>query len=186
MPGMVRSFHIFEPRYRQLIEHVNENDDPQFVMSLLHCRDEMDYYLNPKFEPVGCVVEVIDHHMNDDSTFEILVMGLIRVELEEGSASDDCLYRQVVAEPLIYPEDDCGAGEWLTSHKNEIKSKIGVSKPIDGIYQRLEEGVLTSRSLLNILLSSVETDPMVLQEILESDEVDEMIRRLESWLKLKT
>jgi Lon protease-like protein len=186
MPGMVRPFHIFEPRYRQLMEHVLSEDEPQFVMSMLHCRDEMDYYLNPKFESIGCIVEVIDHHQNANGTYDISVMGLIRVELEEGQASDQCLYRQVQAEPLIYPENDCGAGEWLMDHKSLIKTKIGVSKPIDDIYHRLNEGVLTSRSLLNILLSSIETDPNLLQDVLESDEVDEMIRRLESWLELKT
>ena len=84
MPGMVRPFHIFEPRYRQMMEHVLERDDPQFAMSRLLCRDEMDYYLNPEFEKVGCVVEVIDHRVNQDGTFDISVMGLIRVQLEEG------------------------------------------------------------------------------------------------------
>lgn len=185
MPGMVRPFHIFEPRYRQLMEDVLERDDPQFVMSRLLCRDEMDYYLNPKFESVGCVVELIDHRVNQDGTYDISVMGLIRVALEEGSGSDDKLYRQVTGSPLIYPEDDDGAGDWLIKNKEQIKSKIGVSKPIDDIYQRLDEGVLTTRSLLNILLSSIETDPRLLQEVLESDEVEEMIERLETWLEVQ-
>lgn len=185
MPGMVRPFHIFEPRYKQLLENVLEKDDPQFVMSRLLCRDEMDYYLNPKFEKVGCVVEVIDHRHNDDGTFDISVMGLIRVNLEEGSGSDKTQYRLVSGTPLIYPENDSGAGEWLMTHKELIKAKIGVSKPIDDIYQRMDEGVLTTRSLLNILLSSIVDDPALLQDILESDEVDEMIHRLEDWLELK-
>jgi len=185
MPGMVRPFHIFEPRYRQLLEHVLERDDPQFAMSRLLNKDEMDYYLNPAFESVGCVVEVIDHQINQNGTYDISVMGLIRATLTEGNGSDKKLYRQVRATPLPYPEDDRGAEAWLLSNKEQIKSKIGVSKPIDDIYQRLHEGVLTSRSLLNILLSSIENAPPLLQNILESDEVDEMLLRLEHWLEIK-
>ena len=83
---------------------------------------------------------------------------------------------------MIYPEDDAGAGDWLLEHKEQIKSKIGASKPIDDIYQRMDEGVLTTRSLLNILLSSIISEPGLLQSILESDEVDEMMRRLDHWL----
>jgi Lon protease-like protein len=79
-PHVMQPLHIFEPRYRSLLEDALE-DDRLIAMSLLRPGWEQDYEGRPPLYPTACLGRVTAHRQLDDGTYNVLLLGLHRVRL---------------------------------------------------------------------------------------------------------
>ncbi len=79
-PHVMQPLHIFEPRYRQLIEQAMA-DDQQIGMAILAPGWEQDYDGRPPLEAVACLARIANCQPLGDGRFNILVLGLQRIEL---------------------------------------------------------------------------------------------------------
>jgi len=79
-PQVLQPLHIFEPRYRSLLEDALK-DDGLIAMSLLRPGWERDYEGRPPVYPMACLGRVIAHRHLDDGTYNLLLLGLHRVRL---------------------------------------------------------------------------------------------------------
>ncbi len=97
-PGCVMPLHIFEPRYRQMIEDLLDGPG-QLVMGTV--RGGHAGFLDdvPPVRPIAGLGEICRHERLPDGRFLIGLFGLSRVRLRE--APSDRLYRRVEIEPLL-------------------------------------------------------------------------------------
>jgi len=79
-PHVMQPLHIFEPRYRQLLEDALEGDR-LIAMAMLKPGWEEDYEGRPPLYPVACLGRIATYHRLEDGTYNILLLGLRRVRL---------------------------------------------------------------------------------------------------------
>jgi Lon protease-like protein len=76
-PHVVQGLHIFEPRYRALLEDALAGDQ-LIAMALLEPDWESQYEGRPPIYPVTCVGRVMAHSRLEDGRYNILLHGLRR------------------------------------------------------------------------------------------------------------
>ena len=81
-PDTVLPLHIFEPRYRQMIRDVSGGEG-HLAIALLEPGYEEDYEGSPAFHRVGTLGRIEDLESLPDGRFNLHLVGLRRVELEE-------------------------------------------------------------------------------------------------------
>ncbi len=79
-PHVMQPLHIFEPRYRAMLEE-SLADDGLIGMTLLAPGWETDYEGRPPLRPVGCLCRVASSHRTDEGSYNVLVLGLRRIRL---------------------------------------------------------------------------------------------------------
>ncbi len=79
-PHVMQPLHIFEPRYRDLLEEALASDH-LVTMATLAPGWEKDYEGRPPLFPMACLGRVVVHHQVADGAYNVLVVGLKRVRL---------------------------------------------------------------------------------------------------------
>ena len=80
-PHVMQPLHVFEPRYRELLEDALD-DDRLITMAILAPGWEVDYEGRPPLYPIACLSRITTHHRLDDGTYNVLLLGLRRVLLK--------------------------------------------------------------------------------------------------------
>ncbi len=95
-PSVVLPLHIFEPRYRQMIE--DSLDGPgRLVLGTIPPDHEHEAAGNPPIHPLAGLGEIGRHERLADGRFNILLVGLQRVFVKE--VASERLYRRVAIQP---------------------------------------------------------------------------------------
>jgi len=81
-PETTASFHIFEPRYIEMIKSVLEGDG-LLAMGILKPGYENEYYGNPELYPVGVLGQVQSYEKLENGNYNIVLEGLYRVGFGE-------------------------------------------------------------------------------------------------------
>ncbi len=102
-PETTSSYHIFEPRYVEMIESVLEGDG-LLAMGVLKPGYEEEYYGTPEIYPVGCLGRIKSYEKLENGKYNIVIEGLFRVGF--GEVVKDNPFR--VAELIELPETDSG------------------------------------------------------------------------------
>jgi len=127
-PGAVTPLHIFEPRYRQMIEDSLDQSGRIVIGTVMEGR-EVDLPNTPPVYPIAGLGEIGRHERLPDGRFLILLIGLARVRIRE--VQSDRPYRRVEVLPL----KECGVAAERT----------------DDLRRRLMEAVLErTDELLNL------------------------------------
>lgn len=79
-PHVMQPLHIFEPRYRDLLE-ASLADDRLITMALLAPGWEPDYEGRPPLHPIACLGRIAAHSRLKDGSYNVLLVGLRRVRL---------------------------------------------------------------------------------------------------------
>jgi Lon protease-like protein len=144
-PTGVAPLHIFEERYRQMVNDLLDRAG-RLVMASIPSRLPRDPRRPPHLFPVGCLAEIISHEKLRDGRFVIFLLGLARVAITE--VESDRLYRMVSAEirrdreaseeeDLRLRPDLETAIEARTTQKLELETKPGVGLLADILAQSL-------------------------------------------------
>ena len=97
-PGCVMPLHVFEPRYRQMIEDLMDGPG-QLVMGTLSQQRGAGLFGAPPVRPIAGIGEICRHERLPDGRFLIWLFGLSRVRIREAPSSR--LYRRVAIEPFV-------------------------------------------------------------------------------------
>jgi len=100
-PETTASYHIFEPRYVEMVESVLEGDG-LIPIGVLQPGYEDDYYGTPSIYPVGCLSRIQSYEKLENGHYNIVLEGLFRVGF--GELIKDNPFR--VAEMVELPESD--------------------------------------------------------------------------------
>ncbi len=81
-PGALLPLHIFEPRYRQMVGDLLAGRR-RLAVARLKPGFEADYEGRPPIYPVCGVGSVLEHERRPDGRYDILLVGLARVRVDE-------------------------------------------------------------------------------------------------------
>lgn len=167
LPGTLMPLHIFEPRYRDMIQDVLSGSG-LLALARLKPGYEADYDNRPPVHPILGVGRVIASDRLDDGRYNILVRGLIRARLAEELGAP-CAYRLVRASPLL---DMPSQGPLVLEAAHE--KLVAICDQLAGI---LEQGGKELRALArsasspggcaDLVSSALITDPDDRQRLLE-------------------
>jgi Lon protease-like protein len=124
-PRIALPLHIFEPRYRQMIQDALDGDR-LIAMALLQPGWEPDYEGSPAFFPVVCVGRIVSEQSLDGGKYNILLYGVTRARVTEEPASGRP-YRMVRVEGVTDdPEglEEGRADEWRRRLSDLLKSIV--------------------------------------------------------------
>jgi Lon protease-like protein len=82
-PGTRIALHIFEPRYRAMMEHCLSNGPRAMAIALLKPGFERDYEGQPPIHTVAGAGRITAHRKGADGTFDLLLESVARVRLIE-------------------------------------------------------------------------------------------------------
>src|SRR3990170_3664199 len=74
-PHVMQPLHVFEGRYREMLEDAIAGDR-LIAMALLEPGWEPDYESRPAIAPFACLGKVITHHRLSDCRYNLLLMGV--------------------------------------------------------------------------------------------------------------
>lgn len=81
-PHVMQALHIFEPRYRALLEESLE-DDRLMALGILAPGWEKGYEGRPPLHPIACLCRIATHQRTPQGTYNVLLLGVRRLRLRE-------------------------------------------------------------------------------------------------------
>lgn len=105
-PGVTLPLHVFEERYRSLVEHLLSIDDPEkrtFASVAIREGYEVGDHGAQSLFRVGCRLQLSEVEAHPDGTYDIVVVGVDRVRLEalDGSGPYPVGEVQELPEPVV-------------------------------------------------------------------------------------
>lgn len=181
-PHVLQPLHVFEPRYRALLEEALD-DDRLIAMAVLSPGWEKNYEGKPKLRPTACLGRVLTHQRVEGDRYNILLAGLRRVRILQELPAEK-LFREAEVELLedAYPAD-------FASQRPDAQHRLlaqfrRLLPNMPEVHQQLEELLCTDVSLgmLTDLISYTMQLPIDTKErLLREANVD---RRCDMLLKL--
>jgi Lon protease-like protein len=163
-PHVVLPLHIFEPRYRQMMEHALAGDR---LLTIVQVRPDAvwDVAGNPALEEVGCLGRIVNHERLPDGRFNLLLLGRKRVRLRR-ELPCDTLYRQAELE-ILEDLDQDPQGETLSpSLQEQFRALMASHGPLDRELDALLNGAIPQGMLTDILAHTLALPPALKQQLL--------------------
>ncbi len=169
LPGMDLPLHIFEPRYRALVQDASARDRR---IGMIQPRGAGP---RPPLFDMGCLGRISHIEALDDGRFNIILTGLARFRVVR-ELDVPTLFRQVEAEVEQAPQED----EYLSAPERaalEMESRrfadmLGYMVDWDAV-SRLDD-----MALVNGIAQIVPFDPAAKQTLLEADTLNERTERI--------
>lgn len=165
--------HIFEPRYRLMVQDALEGSG-RIGMILLRPGWEQSYYAAPPVHEIG-TVGTIEHSVAlPDGRFNMVLNGIVRYRVVESIAETPYRTARVLAVPERQPAsmEAYAQRQWLT----ELSQRYLECLP--GQMEVPELKSVRLDALTNALIMSLDLSPAEKQILLELDEVTERCERV--------
>lgn len=175
MPQQVLPLHIFEDRYRQMVEDALDGSG-QFAMAVFRgSRWKQEYHGRPPIRPAVCVGQIASHEKLADGRFNLLVQGVCRARIvQEMPAEDDKLYREAMLEPVgVGPAEDADETEHrLTPLRAHVQASLAEGplhhlRSADRMLELTQNAHVPTTVLMELLAASVVDDAAVRYQLLE-------------------
>lgn len=182
-PGVVQALNLFEPRYRQLMSDVI-NDDLLITMALVKPDPGNLSMPVPEICQTVCVGKVVTHAKLDDGTYNLLLAGISRAVIVDELVSDTP-YRQakvnLVSETSLLGEDE----QRLRAELIELfrNTQLVQSKFDREAIEKLEAGEMPVGQLGDLVAYASGISPLDQQAVLEIVDVRQRINHLISVLQ---
>ena len=174
--------HIFEPRYREMVQAAAASHR-MVGMVLLKEGWEADYEGAPAIFAMGCVGRMMNVQRLSDGRSNILLQGLRRFEIQHEVGAESYRQGRIVLKDLFQPD---------AALPTEIRREI--VKVVAGFIRNREDGVALSAMLkqpihddvlVQNLSFALDFTPLEKQFLLESDSLIQQGRRLLDLLHFK-
>ena len=82
-PSIVQPLHIYESRYREMIEDAIAHDNLIAMATLLPGYSASEYFARPTVSQHVCIGQISKYRRNDDGTYDFILTGIARAEIIE-------------------------------------------------------------------------------------------------------
>lgn len=179
--------HIFEPRYRQMMEAALEGDRAIGMVTVLP--DHQDAMAeDPPVFPVGCAGFIAAHQKLADGRYDLVLQGTRRFRiLEEDPPEGSRLYRCATVELMGEPDGPPDADVVRDRRRRVVEMLERLARratggdPVEIESDRLEQ--LDDATFTNALCAAIGLSAVEKQGLLEANGVSERLERLESVLQ---
>jgi len=158
LPQQVLPLHVFEPRYRQMVERALDGAG-QIAMAIFRDRSwKQQYHGKPPLKPAVCVGQIVQHEKLPDGRYNILLQGVCRARIvEELPADGERLYRAAMLEPLDVSQQEAFEGA----------EDMRLAPMREQLEEMLSEGPLTRLSASSAVLQYLRSDEVPTAALLE-------------------
>ncbi len=181
-PGTALPLHIFEPRYRALLRSCLNSGHKAMAVTLLKPGYEDNYEGRPAMHEVCTVGRIEQHEELADGRFNVLLRGLGRVRLSELPA-EGLPYRRAAVEVLDGKlHGDRVARDTLTtllSTASLVATAVRRSHPDFSLGVQPDD---PPHQVADTLADRLLADPEARQDVLETLDVPERIRKVTGYL----
>jgi Lon protease-like protein len=183
LPGGVAPLHIFEPRYRQMMEHALARDR-RIGMSVVRPDHAHEMAGDPPLYPIGCAGFVAEHQRLPDGRFHLLLRATHRFRVDrEVPREAGRLYR--VAEVTALEERLGDRDDALRARDRVIELLVQLTRRMLGPERGIDVEHLHALELAQLasgVAQSVSLPTREKQALLEADTLAERLERLGSAL----
>lgn len=180
-PKTVLALHVFEPRYRLMMDEVLKGNQ-SIVIALLKPGWEADYHGSPEVHTVACLGKIVQHQELPDGRYNITVHGESKVGIESFERSHP--FR--IARVRRLHEDNA----W-----GEAESAPAQSRELLALFRRFNEGQgaaidlaqvfgahMGADAVLNSISMHLNVEPAVKQRLLELESTEQRYRAVFQFL----
>jgi uncharacterized protein len=178
-PNVFLPLHIFEPRYREMVEDALKGDRI-IGMVLLRPGWEGDYEGRPAVYPIGCAGVITHAERLDDGRFNIVLRGMEKFRIMEEETGR--LYRTGHVESVSEPDAESFRAEMRTERRR--LEALLVPQPVGQRDPKVPSS-MPDEDLVNALAQYLEFDPVEKQALLERNGLLDRCRSLIELLEMK-
>lgn len=174
-PETLLPLHIFEPRYRQMIQDSLKAES--FIGIILPDLKEDPKAYEPNLVKIGGIGKIQYHELLEDGRYNIVLQGIEKFELLEELKLSDILYRVVRAKVLKDKTTISQSDENLI--RQELFSAFSLTfSPFfpEKILNLSEE--ISLEKFVNLVASSLKVSSVIKQELLEMDSLEDRAIRI--------
>ena len=188
-PGVQAPLHLFEPRYRQMAEHVLDGDR-RIGMVVVPPEHAAEMRGDPPVYPIGCAGTVGQSQRLRDGRFNVVLIGTHRFRItSEAPQPADRLYRVAQVEALEDPFDPAEQGRVAELRQSiiELVSEL-VRRAEPGREERIAPQLfrgVDDVGFVNSLSNALSFEPPEKQGLLEAASIPERFERLEGLLSFR-
>ncbi len=180
-PQTYLPLHIFEPRYREMVQEASIHTQC-IGMALLKEGWEEQYEKAPPIYPIGCVGRIVSSHKLSDGRYNIVLQGLQRCTYEEQTVMTK--YRQARLTPYA-PNTSNSLASDTRRHLEQRAQEYLTSKKAIELCDIISSSTLTDSILVHNLSAGLDLSPFEKQFLLESDNLTQQARRLIDFIRFK-
>ena len=173
--------HIFEPRYREMVEDAASTEEC-IGMALLKDGWETHYYKTPPIFELGCVGRLVTVNPLSDGRYNIVLKGLRRCTYLEQTV--DTSYRQAKV-ILLSSQEGEELGTAIRTPLMKSAERYLQSKKAHDLCHVISSGKLSDQTLVNSLSAGLDFTPVEKQFLLESENLLQHARRLTDLIRFK-
>lgn len=172
-PHVIQPLHVFESRYRDLVDEALTGDS-LIAMAVLMPGWEGNYEGRPRLFPTACLGRIATHHRYDDGRYNLLLHGLRRIRLVRELAATKS-FREAVVDVVYdkYPEQTSTAQS--ASHRRllEVLGELGRKRPeAKDPLRQLLDGDVPLGALTDIVAYALPLETEFKQRLLEESDVE--------------
>jgi uncharacterized protein len=179
-PNVFLPLHIFETRYRQMVDTAL-NGDRIIGMVLLRPGWEGDYEGRPPVYPIGCAGVITHAERLPDGRFNIVLRGMEKFRI--ASEETEQLYR--IAHVVAVPEPPADSVRQEMRGERRRLETLLVPQPEGQQRDPKVPSSMPDEDLVNALAQYLEFDPVEKQALLERDGLLDRCRSLIELLEMK-
>ena len=176
-PGATLPLHLFEPRYRAMVEDCIEHGPRAMAVTMLGPGWEMDYDGRPPIHTIAGAGRIIHHQKRTNGTYDLLLQGMCRVKLEELPA-DDRPYRRAKATPLIDSHTSRLSGNDVAAMLSCVRTTVELVRRKHPAFALELHSDATPSQVADRVSDRLISDPSRRQELLETVDVATRVRRV--------
>jgi Lon protease-like protein len=178
-PNVFLPLHVFEPRYREMVDEALKGDRI-IGMVLLRPGWQTDYEGRPPVYPVGCAGVITHAERLNDGRFNIVLRGMEKFTIrgEEGGHA----YRMAIVETIDEPPASAWRAEMQT-HRQRLEALL-----MPHTERRTDlkiPSAMPDEDLVNALAQYLELEPVERQALLERNGLLDRCRSLIDLLEMK-
>jgi Lon protease-like protein len=179
-PNVFLPLHIFEPRYRKMVDDAL-NGDRIIGMVLLRPGWEGQYEGRPAVYPIGCAGVITHAERLPDGRFNIVLRGMEKFRILD--EQNEQQYRLASVEPVPDPGIDAASRNEMRGERKRLEMLL-VPQP-DGTTDPKVPSSMPDEDLVNALAQYLEFEPVEKQALLERTGVLDRCRSLIELLEMK-
>lgn len=183
-PQVVQPLHIFEPRYKELMEDALAGDR-LIAMALLEPGWEADYEGRPAVAPMACLGKIITHQQLDDGRFNLLLAGVSRIKIvRELPATRPFRLAEAKLAPDVYTQGGAAERPLLTKHLHGMFEQLLASKPQarEAFHSLLAESIPLG-TLADLMAYALDAPLELKRKMLCEPDVEVRVKHLHQWLQ---
>lgn len=187
LPQQITPLHIFEPRYRQMVDRTLDGAGQIAIANYAMAGDLVSPAGNPesgpRLRPAVCIGQVVQHEKLESGRYNIILQGVCRARIvEESEPSEDRLYREALLEPIGGHEDDPEAmSERVDGFRDWLRDELGQGTlkrltSADEIMQLVVNEQIPAPVLIEIISFALITDDTTRYALLAEGDLERRTR----------